>query len=335
MRTTVGITMAALMALGAAQAFAPRATPPLAATRLAVERLHLNTLASSRAGLVAGGELGTLLFSTDQGRHWQRASVTSDRQALINQIGFAPDGLQGMAVGHEGWILRTADGGLSWQEVAFDAQNGEPLMSVARLPSGAWIAVGAFGRALRSDDQGARWTPLALPAKDVEDKHLNRIVGSGDGRRWLIVGERGLVLRSDDAGQSWATVAPFYNGSLYNALALPAGGWLAYGMRGNIFTSPGDDDDPWSRADLPAQASFFGHAVAADGRVVLVGQGSVIATSADGGRHFSLSRAQGRATLTDVLLPPGGPGWLASDAGLQPFPSTPPAGATPPSGVTP
>src|SRR5699024_4683411 len=140
----------------------------------------------------------------------------------------------GMAVGHEGWILHTTDGGLSWTEVAFDEKNGEPLMGVARMPSGSWITVGAFGRALRSSDQGAHWEPLALPAS-VEDKHLNRIVGSPDGQRWLIVGERGLVLHSDDGGESWQEVAPFYDGSLYNALALPGGGWLAYGMRGNVF----------------------------------------------------------------------------------------------------
>jgi len=312
------------MALGAAQAFAPRDNPPLAATRLAVDRLHLNTLAASRAGLVGGGELGTVLFSSNQGKDWQRARIPSSRQAPINQISFAPDGLQGMAVGHEGWILRTVDGGLSWQEMAFDEKNGEPLMSVARLPSGSWIAVGAFGRALRSDAQGAHWTPLALPAANVEDKHLNRIVGSSDGQRWLIVGERGLVLRSLDAGQSWSAVEPFYNGSLYNAIALPGGEWLAYGMRGNIFRSDGDDG-PWQRAEMPAQASFFGHAVTADGRLILVGQGSLVATSTDGGRHFSLGRAQGRASLTDLLLLPGGQGWLASDAGLQAFSSAPAA----------
>lgn len=331
MRTVVGVTMAALMALGAAQAFAPRETPPLATSRLPTERLHLNTLVASKAGLVTGGELGTLLVSSSQGKDWQRASLSTDRQALINQISFAPDGLDGMAVGHEGWILHTTDGGLHWKEVAFDEKNGEPLMSVARLPSGDWIAVGAFGRALRSNDHGAHWTRLALPGAGVEDKHLNRIVGSADGQRWLIVGERGLVLRSNDGGENWAPVTPFYNGSLYNAIALPDGGWLAYGMRGNVFRTA-SAEAPWSRCEMPVQASFFGHAVSADGQVMLVGQGSVIATSTDGGSHFSLSRAQGRATLTNLLLQADGRGWITSDAGLQAFPASSqpsrPAGAT-------
>lgn len=318
MRTPVGLAVAVLMGLGALQAFAPRHTPPLAATQLAVDRMQLNTLAQSKAAMVAGGELGNLLYSNDQGKHWLHAKVSNNRQALINQIAFAADGMEGMAVGHEGWILRTSDGGLSWQEVAFDEKNGEPLMGIARLPSGAWIAVGAFGRALRSDTQGQNWQPLVLP-EAVEDKHMNRIVGSADGQRWLIVGERGLVLRSADSGETWSVVEPFYNGSLYNVLALPDGGWLAYGMRGNVFHTAGGDA-PWAASDMPVQASFYGHALRPDGSIVLVGQGSLVATSQDGGAHFTLSRVLGRASLTDVLLAPDGTGWLASDAGLQPYP---------------
>ena len=158
---------------------------------------------------------------------------------------------------------------------------------------------------------------MALP-ESVADKHLNRIVGSAGGQHWLLVGEQGLVLRSTDGGAHWAVVEPFYNGSLYNAMALPGGGWLAYGMRGHVFRSDGLEA-PWTRSAMPAQVSFFGHATTADGQIVLVGQGSLVATSKDGGRNFSLGRVQGRANLTDLVLAPNGTGWLASDAGLQAF----------------
>lgn len=318
MRTPVGLTVAALMALAAAQAFAPRETPSLAATHLAIERLHVNTLARSKAGLIAAGELGTFLYSINQGKEWQRAALPVDRQALINQISFARDGLTGIAVGHEGSILRTTDGGLSWKEVAFDEKNGEPLMSVGQLPSGTWLVVGAFGRALRSEDGGNRWHPLLLPktGNELEDKHMNRLVGSTDGKHWLIVGERGLVIRSDDSGETWTTVEPFYKGSFYNAAALANGKWLAYGMRGNAFLNS-DAHAPWTRSALQVPASFFGHAVLPDGSVMLTGQGSLIATSNDGGNSFNISRGKGRATLTDLHVAEDGSGWITSDAGLQ------------------
>lgn len=316
MRSLVGLTMSALMAVAAVQAFSHRQTPPLAATRLAVEKVHFNTLTRSKAGLVAGGELGKLLFSTDEGKNWTPATVSKDRQALITQVTFAKDGLHGLAVGHEGWILRSEDGGLSWSEVAFDEQNGEPLMSAAQLGANTWLAVGAFGRALRSDDDGKTWQSYALP-QGVEDKHLNRIIGSDDGSHWLIVGERGLVLRSDDSGSSWTQAPEFYNGSFYNALRLNDGGWMVYGMRGNVYLNHGGTE--WKRAEMPVPASFFGHARLGDGHILLVGQGSLVASSQDDGQHFSIKRVAGRASLTDIVLNADGSGWIASDAGLQAY----------------
>ncbi|MBX9937478.1 MAG: glycoside hydrolase, partial [Burkholderiaceae bacterium] len=131
--------------------------------------------------------------------------------------------------------------------------------------------------------------------------------------------------------EHWSVVEPFYNGSLYNALPLPRGGWLVYGMRGNVFYSDGDGAS-WRRSELPAQASFFGHATTPDGQIILVGQGSLVATSKDGGRRFTLGRVQGRANLTDMALVPDGTGWLASDAGLQAFSAATPVSTSSSSG---
>lgn len=316
MRILVGLAMSAVMAVAAVVAFSHRQTPPLAATRLPVDKTQFDSVVHSKAGLVIGGELGKLLYSGDNGKDWTPATVTPDRQALITQVVFAPDGLRGLAIGQEGWILRTTDGGVNWKEVAFDEKNGEPFMGAANLGDKVWMVVGAFGRALKSQDDGQTWQSVTMPA-GVEDKHLNRIVGSANGQQWLIVGEGGLVLRSNDAGQDWAVEPAFYNGSFYDAIALPSGGWLVYGMRGNAFMQHGDG--PWEKAEMPGPVSFFGHAVLPDGRILLVGQGSVVATSSDGGRHFSFSRAAGRATLTDIALDATGAGWISSDAGLQPY----------------
>ena len=319
--------MAAIVALTAGYAFSPRPTPPLAATVLPVKFMQLDSIVRSSAGLVAGGELGKIVLSSDQGKSWKVAQLSTDRQALITQIVFDKDGKTGMAVGHEGWILRTGDGGLHWQEAAFDTRDGEPLMSVAHLSSDAWIAVGAFGRALRSDDGGTTWVKLDLSQAGVEDKHMNRIVGSLDGQQWMIVGERGLVLLSDAQGRQWTPVKPFYNGSFYNAMPLGPGGWLVYGMRGNVFRST-DGGADWAKSEVPAPVSFFGGTRTADGRLLLVGQGGFVASSADDGKHFSIARVGKRATLTDILLQPDGSGWTTSDAGLQTF--TPAASAAPP-----
>ena len=318
MKTAVGIGAAALVAFASALAFAPRTPPPLAPTTIGVERTHFNTITQVGDRLLTAGAMGEILYSDDKGTHWTGAKLSQDRQALLVSVAFALDKKTGFAVGHEGWILRTKDAGSTWEELAFSKENGEPLMSIARLPSGDWITVGAFGRALESKDGGQTWQPLTLPA-EVEDKHMNRIVSSADQQHWLIVGERGLVLKSDDAGATWQTEPAFYNGSFYNAMPTRQGGWLIYGMRGNVFlqATPGE---AWAKSQVPAPVSFFGHAQEADGTIVLVGQGSMLGLSKDGGKSFTLERAKGRATLTDIVLTNANSGWMSSDAGLQPFP---------------
>lgn len=319
MKTAVGLGASVLMAIATAVAFAHRTPPPLAAPTQGVEKTHFNTLTLTGERLLVAGALGEILYSEDQGSSWKLATLDHNRQALLVDVAFANDKKNGFAVGHEGWILRTQDGGSSWKEVAFDKENGEPLMSIAQLPSGEWITVGSFGRALISPDQGQTWNKLELPA-EVEDKHLSRIAHSEDGRHWLITGERGLVLESNDAGHSWQLVPPFYNGSLYNAMALPDGGWLAYGMRGNVFFRT-QADGPWSRANVNAPISFYGHTRLGDGSIVLAGQGGMLAISSDGGKSFVLRKVAGRATLTDVLQNPQGKTWIASTAGLQVLPT--------------
>lgn len=318
MKTAVGIGAAALVAFASALAFAPRTPPPLAPTTIGVERTHFNAISLNGDRLLTAGAMGEILYSDDKGAHWSPAKLNQDRQALIVSMAFAPDKKLGFAVGHEGWILRTKDGGSSWEEVAFSKENGEPLMSIARLPSGDWITVGAFGRALESKDGGQTWQALTLPA-EVEDKHLNRIVSSADQQHWLIVGERGLVIKSDDGGATWQIEPAFYNGSFYNAMPTKEGGWLIYGMRGNIFLQA-TAGAPWTKSEVAAPVSFFGHAQEQDGTIVLVGQGSMLGISKDGGKSFTLERAKGRATLTDIVLTGAAQGWISSDAGLQPFP---------------
>jgi hypothetical protein len=85
-----------------------------------------------------------------------------------------------MAVGHEGWILRSSDGGWSWSEARLRREERRAADGRgAAAFRGRWVA----GRA----PSGARCSlktikagpgqPLHLPEAGVEDKHLNRIVG--------------------------------------------------------------------------------------------------------------------------------------------------------------
>src|SRR5690554_600516 len=170
---------------------APRTPTPLESTTLPVEEMLLTGITHTSAGLVTAGELGKIMLSDDQGSTWRLTEIDTQRHALITRMVFTEEGRTGLTIGHEGWILRTTDGGEHWQEVAFDDAFGEPLMDLARLPSGEWLAIGAFGLVLRSTDEGLTWEQE--PAPEDTDWHLNAIAGSQDQRHWMIVGEAGTV----------------------------------------------------------------------------------------------------------------------------------------------
>lgn len=79
---------------------------------------HLFAAAAFKDRISIVGERGTLLqLAPDTGK-WRQADVHIPRLSL-NGIGFGDDGF-GLAVGNRGLVLRTDDGGKSWQPVKLD-----------------------------------------------------------------------------------------------------------------------------------------------------------------------------------------------------------------------
>lgn len=94
---------------------------------------------------------------------------TTDR---LNQIFFLTDSL-GFIPGGErfnrGIILKTVDGGASWQLRSFP-EAGKQLYNVCEAPDGALYAIGFDGKLLRSTDSGDSWTFHQIwfqPYKDI------------------------------------------------------------------------------------------------------------------------------------------------------------------------
>lgn len=313
MRTSVGIAVSLIVALAGIFAFSHRDTPSLGAHQIPVADMNLTSMTQTDAGLLTAGELGHILISTDQGASWTQATLSEQRYALVTGMHFK-DGKTGIAIGHEGWILRTTDGGKSWQEVAFNA-GGEPLLSVNQLPSGTWMAVGAFALTMISDDDGQNWS--LLPPPNGTDWHLNGLLPSQDLSTWMILGEAGTLLRSTDGGDSWATVPEFYNGSFYGGLNLDQDTWIIYGMRGNIFRSE-DDGNSWTSIGGELPASMFTHRELPNGDILLAGQGGIVLKSEDRGRSFHFVTKSGRMSITDIVLLGTGELLMSSDSGLMP-----------------
>ena len=84
-----------------------------------------------------------------------------------------------------------------------------------------------------------------------------------------------------------------------------AGGVLAWGLRGNMYRSS-DFGDTWEQVELltpnngPLEATLAGGQLAADGRLIVVGVGGVVATSDDAGRSFEVTVRPDRVALANA-----------------------------------
>lgn len=286
---------------------------PAMQSALAAQRL-LQASAVAGERLVAAGARGHVVYSDDDGATWQQATVpvSADLTAL-----FFVDAKLGWAVGHEGVVLHTRDGGASW-EVQLDGRRANALVlehvnnlpadtdpsvleslrseaerAVAEGPSlpflDVWFAdaqqgfvVGAYNLVFHTRDGGKTWEPWVERTQNERFYHLYGIRGSSDGV--YIAGELGLVLRLDAASGRFVALQTPYDGSWFGLLAKP-GLVLAYGLRGTAYRSL-DGGQTWEAAATGITASITGGQVLADGRLLLSSQGGDVLLSDDDGANF-------------------------------------------------
>jgi photosystem II stability/assembly factor-like uncharacterized protein len=280
-RTAVLAGAALLLAPGSARAgFADPLDTPAMASPLA-SRALVNGLALAGTRVVAAGQRGHVLYSDDQGAIWRQASVPVSVDLVAVRF---TDAKLGWAVGHDGAILHSADGGASWQrqfDGRRDPQVGDkPLLDVWFDAAGHGLAVGAFGLALRSEDGGRSWRHAEELLDNPNGLHLNAIRAVG--ADLYIVGEQGLVLRRAAGAERFTALATPYQGSFFG-LAGDAKRLLVFGLRGTALLST-DGGASWVRSETGTQTALAAGAVLPDGSLLLVSQSGQLLRSADGVR---------------------------------------------------
>ncbi len=327
----VAAALAALVpAVAPAQHEADAAAQPSVIAPLAASSLVLD-VAEAGPRLVAVGERGHVLYSTDAGGSWTQVQVPAS--ANLTAVYFA-DERHGWAVGHDEVILRTEDGGDSWQRSHFAPEMNRPLLDVWFADASYGLAVGAYGVIYRSEDGGREWVevpfepaPLGgpLPALDPDDYnaevdmgfefHLNSIVRGPDSRLYLAA-EAGRLFRSDDLGHSWRELPSPYDGSFYGILPLDGDALLAFGLRGNLFRSE-DGGMNWTQIETGTVALLNSAIRPAPGTVIIAGLTGVLLVSTDGGRTFTYTQQDDRKALSSPVWVGDGQIVVAGEAGVR------------------
>jgi len=228
--------------------------------------------AQSGSNLVVVGPRGLILFSHDAGASWAQAQVPV--QSDLIAVDMASES-KGWAVGHDGVILATTDGGARWVKQLDGLMAGKQFITYYRelieqgdtsvegaleltelnyrdgpaLPFlDVWFrdeltgfAVGGFGNIARTDDGGKTWIPWAHRIANADGFHLNSVVGIGEDV--FISSERGTLFRLNAESQSFEIIETGYAGT-FTGITGADGLIIAYGLQGTAYRST-DRGDSW------------------------------------------------------------------------------------------
>ena len=257
--------------------------------------------------VLAVGERGHILLSTDGGKNWRQVAVPT-RRTLTGV--FLIDDQTAWAVGHQSVILKSGDGGETWAKAKAENDSETAYLDILFLDAKTGFIVGSYGKFLSTSDGGKTWTE----AKQDDDPHFSHIITAPDGGLWL-TGEFGTVRRSGDRARRWEPLAMPYEGTFFGTLPLAKGGAVVFGLRGNIFRS--EDGKAWKQVESPTQSLLHGGLALADGRFVLSAAAGQLLLSSDEGRTFRPVEWPGAATATSLWQASDGAVLLTSDKGVH------------------
>lgn len=258
--------------------------------------------------LVAVGDHGYVVISRDQGKSWTQSPTPT--RALLTSVSF-PDATHGWAVGHDGVILFTQDGGQTWQRQDDGSPLDTVLLSVLFRDALHGFVIGAYGKFFSTEDGGKHWLPGKPSADEV---HYNRISSGGDHALYL-AGESGTALISSDTGKKWIRSEVPYDGSLFGILPLKNGSIVAYGLRGHILRSD-DHGQTWAPLNSDVKVLIMGGIQLKSGLIVLGGQGGNFFLSRDDGHSFTPWKPAGFDTsIADLVETPDGAILTVGEAG--------------------
>ncbi len=217
----------------------------------------------------------------------QRPIHRTDRYQAI-----ARNGANIVVVGNQGVIVRSADGGESWQRVVLP--DWPALIDVQVCPNGDFVALAFAPTVFVSSDNGATWRARAIPTSEspqamtcapgnriwVVGAFTTRWTSADAGANWVeqtndedallttvqfldanngvITGEFGTVMKTRDGGETWETMPPlvdeFYPQAAYFRDAQT--GWIS-GL-GGVILHTSDGGETWREQQTETVVPLYG-----------------------------------------------------------------------------
>lgn len=189
------------------------------------------------------------------------------------------DDQYGFVVGAYGMILRTEDGGETWEDWASKIENAQNfhLNSIASITGGALAIVGEAGQIHVSVDEGATWERRESPYPGS----LFGVIGTGQVNEILAFGLRGNMLFSTDLGKSWRMVPNSAGATLNDGVVAGDGRITLVGNGGTVLMS-GNGADSFREHFRSDRAGIMSVVPVSGTNLLIVGESGVKITDARG-----------------------------------------------------
>ncbi|MBN3581277.1 T9SS type A sorting domain-containing protein [Algoriphagus aestuarii] len=199
----------------------------------------------------------------------------------------------GIAAG-ENLIIRTADGGLTWEETQIP--EIQRIYDLIFINESTGIAVGENGMILKSQDSGLTWNKTNSPT----EKALKSISKANDNRIFA-AGESGLLLFSDNQGTSWQAISSPTSSNLNEIFFVDDQLGFAVGDNGT-FLKTENGGSSFTKITMPFSSTINSVSFFNESEGYLVGADGKIYKTIDGGENWSALNSGVTVDLLKIVI---------------------------------
>lgn len=258
------------------------------------------------------------LFETnDGGKTWASREEDAESRRTFFSLEFV-NGMMGFIVGAQRTgsgrsllVLRTGDGGKTWQDMQISvgsASNGGLLLhAVSFCDSQVGWAVGS-NVIVRTTDGGQTWETQ----RSNRDEVLFSVACVSSERAWA-VGQYGLILCTTDGGKTWSRQTSGVTANLARVHAFGSDLWIVGGMsgKGQLLRSR-DAGATWESQSLEISDALYDIYVSGP-RGWIVGANGTLLQTTDGGQTWERQESPTKNNLMCLFFLSPHQGWAGGD----------------------